>query len=170
MRRTIAEIDALPLAAFVEAYGGIAEHSAWVAERAAAARPFGTAEAMAAAFHAVLDRATRAELLALVNAHPDLAGRAMKAGTLTADSTAEQKGGGLDTLTDAEFARFTELNDRSRATFGFPFIHAMRGGASKHQIIASFEERLGNDAETEFRTALAMIKRIIGFRLEDRIA
>ena len=169
-RLSIADIDALAIDGFVALFGGIAEHSPWVAEAAAAKRPFGSRGAMVAAFHATLDEAAPATLLALIRAHPDLAGKAARAGTLTEDSTIEQRGGGLDRLSDAEFDRFTDLNERYKARFGFPFIHAVRGGASKEQILASFETRLGNDAATEFATAIAMIKAIVGFRLEDRVS
>jgi 2-oxo-4-hydroxy-4-carboxy-5-ureidoimidazoline decarboxylase len=167
---SIDAVNAMTTEAFVDAFGGIAEHSQWVAERAGLARPFATRDGFSAAFHAVLDGATREELLVLVNAHPDLAGRAMKAGTLTADSTSEQNSVGLNTLSEDEFERFTTLNGLYKAKFGFPFIHAVRGGASKFQILESFEQRLQNDIESEFHTAMGHIKRIIRFRIEDRVS
>ncbi len=103
--------------------------------------------------------------LALIRAHPDLATRAK----LTADSTREQAGAGLDTLSEAEFARFTELNDAYKARFGFPFIFAVKG-ASKHQILASFEERVGATKDAEFDMALTQVCRIFRFRIEDKVA
>ncbi len=166
---TIHEINALSAEAFVLSFGDIAEASPWVAETAAAKRPFSDFAALTDAFTAAVDDAPPATQLALLMAHPDLAGRAAIAGELLPESRAEQAGAGLDRLTPEEFARFTELNDRYRAQFEFPFILAVKG-ATKATILASFEERLGNDVETEFANALAQVKRIIRFRLEDRIA
>jgi OHCU decarboxylase len=165
---TLAEANALAPAAFAAAFADIAEHSPWVATAAAAARPFADHAALVAAFAAAIAAAPREVGLALLRAHPDLAGRAARAGTLTDDSRREQAGAGLDTLDDAELARFTRLNDAYRAKFGFPFILAVKG-ATKHDILAAFEARIGNDADTEFATALAQVRRIVGFRLEDRV-
>ncbi len=112
--------------------------------------------------------ADEAHQLALIRAHPDLAGRAAIAGELTADSSAEQKGAGLDTLTAAEFERFTSLNTRYKAKYHFPFIFAVKG-ATKDMILAAFEARLKNSETTEFEMALTQIARIFRFRLEDRV-
>ncbi len=162
---TLAAVNALPVSGFVEAFGDVAEHSPWVADAAAAARPFASREAMVASFEKALNAAVRDAQLSLIRAHPDLATRAR----LTADSTREQKGAGLDTLTAEEFARFTTLNDSYKARFGFPFIFAVKG-ASKHQILESFEQRMHNDAAAEFAMALAQVMRIFRFRIEDRVA
>ena len=167
---SIDAVNAMTVEAFVDVFGGIAEHSQWVAERAVRARPFQTGDGLIGAFHAVLDGAKREELLVLVNAHPDLAGRAMKAGTLTADSTSEQNSVGLNTLSENDFERFTTLNRLYKAKFGFPFIHAVRGGATKFEILESFEQRLQNDVESELHTAMGHIRRIIRFRIEDRVS
>ncbi|BBE71070.1 uric acid degradation bifunctional protein PucL [Pleomorphomonas sp. SM30] len=164
----IAAIDAMTDAAFAAAFADIAEHSPWVAEAAAAARPFGSREAMVAAFAAAIAGAPREARLALANAHPDLAGRAAIAGEMAEDSVREQTGAGLDRLSPEEFARFTELNDRYRARFGFPFILAVKG-ATKDVILAAFEARVGNEPEAEFANAIAQITRIVRFRLEDRV-
>lgn len=164
----IAAVDAMTAADFVAAFGDVAEHSPWVAEAAAAARPFGTREAMIAAFAAAVAAAPRARCLALIRAHPDLAGRAAMAGAIAEDSRREQGGAGLDRLDADEFARFTALNGAYRARFGFPFILAVKG-ATKDMILAAFETRVGNDAEAEFETALAEIARIFRFRIEDRV-
>jgi 2-oxo-4-hydroxy-4-carboxy-5-ureidoimidazoline decarboxylase len=161
---TLDEVNALSDAGFADRFADVAEHSAWVAERAAAARPFATRGAMIAAFQTAAANASQAEILALIRAHPDLAGRAR----LTPDSAKEQAGAGLDTLTETEFARFTDLNGRYRERFGFPFIFAVKG-ADKHQILASFEARIDHDMDTELATALTMVQRIIAFRLEDRV-
>lgn len=166
---TLSDVNALDTAAFVAMFGDIAEHSPWVAEAAAARRPFADHAALVAAFTAAVLGAARDQQARLIGAHPDLAGKAARAGALTDESKREQAGAGLDTLTDAEFARFTWLNDSYRAKFGFPFILAVRG-ATKDIILASFEARIGNDAETEFQTALEQVTRIVRFRLEDRVA
>ena len=165
----IAAVNALSLDDFVARFGDVAEHSPWVAEAAAAARPFATREAMIEAFAAAVAAAPRDARLALVRAHPDLAGRAARAGVMAEDSKREQAGAGLDTLTEAEYARFTELNDGYRARFDFPFILAVRG-ATKAMILDAFEARLPNDPDAEFEAALAQIHRIFRFRLEDRVA
>ena len=159
---------------FIALFGDVAEHSPWVAERAAAARPFASREAVVGAFVAAVRDASSESQLALIRAHPDLADRAAvaddaPAGSIAAESRREQAGAGLDRLTPDEFARFAELNARYRARFGFPFIFAVKG-ANKHTILAAFEERIGNDAATERATALANVERIFRFRIEERIA
>jgi 2-oxo-4-hydroxy-4-carboxy-5-ureidoimidazoline decarboxylase len=165
----LAAINGLSDTRFVETFGGIAEHSPWVAARAALDRPFADRAAMIRAFQEAVLAAEPERQLALLEAHPDLAGRAAIAGELTAESTSEQAGAGLDRLTPEEFARFTELNAAYRARFGFPFIVAVRG-AGKHQILDSFAARVGGTPEEERITALAQVLRILRFRLEDRVA
>lgn len=162
---TLAAVNGMTRADFVAAFGDVAEHSPWVAEQAALSRPYPSREAMVAAFETALHAADHAAQLALIRAHPDLATRAK----LTDDSTREQKGAGLDTLSDAEFTRFTALNTRYKERFGFPFIFAVKG-ATKHMILESFASRLGNDPHHEFATALQQVCRIFRFRLEDRVA
>lgn len=157
----------LDRAAFVAAFGGIYEHSAWVAERAFdEGQPLPDAiEALHQRLSAQVARASHAEQLALIQAHPDLAGRAALAGELTAASTSEQAGAGLDQCTPDELARFTGYNDAYREKFGFPFIMAVKG-SNRHLILAAFEERLPNTPEQEFQRALAEIDRIALFRLQ----
>jgi 2-oxo-4-hydroxy-4-carboxy-5-ureidoimidazoline decarboxylase len=164
----LADVNAMTPEAFVTAFGDVAEHSPWVAEEAARARPFRTREDAIAGFERAMRAATHDERLALIRAHPDLAGRAAIAGGIAEDSRREQAGVGLDRLTPEEYERFTRLNDAYRARFGFPFIFAVKG-ATKGQILAAFESRLPNDREAEFETALTQIARIFRFRLEDRI-
>lgn len=159
------EVNELSVAEFVAAFGDVAEHSPWVAEGAAKLRPFAVRDDMIIAFTGVLKAAEYAAQLALINAHPDLAGKAK----LTADSQSEQAGAGLDTLSADEMARFTELNERYKAKFGFPFIFAVKG-ATKYMILKSFELRIENVAEVEFATALENIKRIFMFRIEDQVS
>jgi 2-oxo-4-hydroxy-4-carboxy-5-ureidoimidazoline decarboxylase len=155
--------------AFVETFGDIAEHSPWVAAEAAAKRPYATREAMIAAFQAAIGEAGVDRQHELLRAHPDLAGRAAIAGQLTEDSANEQAGAGLDRLTAEEFARFTDLNDAYRRRHGIPFVFAVRG-ASKHDILAAFEDRIDKSPDEELVTALEQVCRIVRFRLEDRVA
>jgi OHCU decarboxylase len=114
---------------------------------------------------AVLAGADDNSKLALIRAHPDLAGRAAVAGDLTAASRSEQTGAGLDRCTPEEFRRFHELNEAYKAKFGFPFILAV-AGKTRQDILTAFKARLGNDREEEFRTALNEIDRIALLRLE----
>ena len=156
---------------FVATFGHVFEHSPWIAEAAYDAGlpdDADTAEGLHRALCAVLRPADEAKKRALILAHPDLAGRLAHAGRLTADSTREQAGAGLDQLTEAELARFTELNDAYKARFGFPFIMAVKG-RSKEEILAAFEERLDHDPEQEFDTAIVQIELIGLLRLKDRL-
>jgi len=161
-------VNRMPAAAFVERFGDVAEHSPWVAERAAGVRPFASREAMVAAFADALMRAPRTDQLALLHAHPDLAGRAAITGSLAAESKREQARVGLDALTPEEFRSFSDLNARYRERFGFPFIFAVKG-ATKSRILAAFAERIDNDPAAELATALAQVCRIFRFRIEGRV-
>ena len=109
------DLNALDRAGFTHALGAIFEHSPWIAERAWDSRPFADADHLLAALLAVVDAASDDEKLALIRAHPDLAGKAARAGALTEHSTAEQAGAGLDRLSDEEFRRFHRLNDAFHA-------------------------------------------------------
>ncbi|MEQ9260971.1 MAG: allantoinase PuuE [Roseovarius sp.] len=155
--------------AFVARFGGVFEHSPWVAERAHALE-LGPAHDSALGLHNALCRAFRAatpeERLAVLNAHPDLAGKLAAAGRLTESSTAEQHAAGLDALTDAERARFTELNTAYVARHGHPFIIAVRDH-DKPGILAAFERRLANDSETERAEACRQVERIALLRLRE---
>lgn len=162
-------INLMDAEAFVDTFGDIAEHSPWVAEYAAAQRPFADREAMIAAFQAAVGEAGVDRQHDLLSAHPDLAGRAAIAGDLTEDSAKEQAGAGLDSLTREEFARFTALNQAYRDRHGIPFIVAVRG-ATKDDILTAFEDRVPNSPDEELVTALEQVCRIIRFRLEDRVA
>ena len=154
---------------FVERFGGVYEHSRWVAEAAydkgltdAADTARGLAGLMAAAMASGSEEAKRT----LILAHPDLAGKLALSKQLTKESTSEQASAGLDRLTPDELARFTALNDSYRAKFAFPFIMAVKG-KSKEEIAAAFEARIGNDPAAEFSTALAQIDRIAALRLAE---
>lgn len=150
---------------FVARYGAIYEHSPWVAEQAALVVGAGDdIERIAAVMADCVDNASRERRLALVRAHPDLADKAREAGELTADSATEQSSAGLDQCSPGEYERFQSLNRAYRDKFGFPFVMAVRN-SSRQEILAAFEQRLGNDAETEFETALAEIHEIARLRL-----
>ena len=151
---------------FVERFGGIYEHSAWVAEAAYDRGLSDTAEGLASIMAAAVAAGSDEQKRALILAHPDLAGRLARAKRLTADSTKEQASAGLDQLTDEERARFTSLNDAYRAKFGMPFIMAVKG-RGKQDILAAFARRLDNDPAAETATALAEIDRIALLRLKD---
>ena len=156
-------------AAFMEAYGGIFEHSPWVAERAYGAE-LGPAHDSAGGLHNAMCRAFRRASdearLGVLRAHPDLAGKLAQAGRLTAESTSEQASAGLDMLTDTERTAFTEMNAAYVAKHGFPFIIAVRDN-DKASIHAAMERRLGNDTATEFSEACAQVERIAWYRLKD---
>ena len=158
------EVDGLDQAKFVATFGGVFEHSPWVAERAWHRRPFGTLASLHEAMAREVRTAGQERQLALIRAHPDLAGRAAIAGALTADSRSEQASAGLDRLSKAEFARFNELNEAYRAKFGFPFVIAVRG-AGKDAILAAFERRLANPRDREVVTAIEEIVAIGRLRL-----
>lgn len=147
-----------------ERLGGIYEHSPWVAERALPEIGDATdAGTIAGRMAAVVDSATRSEQLALIRAHPDLA--VCAAEPLTEASRGEQESAGLDRLTPGQFEAFSELNERYRAKFGFPFVIAVRG-RSAGQILEEFRRRVDNDPDLEFATALAEIHRIARLRLD----
>jgi len=168
-RDTLATLSALSKDAFVARLGDIFEHSPWVAERAWEKRPFTTIDALHAAMVAAVDAASEAEQLALICAHPELAGKEAAAGTLTRASTGEQKGAGLDQCSAEELARLRQLNIDYRQRFGFPFVIAVKG-LSRYQIMDTVAERLKNDRQTEFRACLDQIARIGRFRLESLFA
>ncbi|MBS2034573.1 2-oxo-4-hydroxy-4-carboxy-5-ureidoimidazoline decarboxylase [bacterium] len=141
---------------FIEKYGGIYEHSSWVAEAA-----FGAADIPGAMRQAV-EQASHEQQLALICAHPDLG---EKLDTLTASSTSEQQGAGLNQCSPEEFAEFQQLNRAYKEKFGFPFIVAVKG-LDRQGILQRFRERIHHEPEREFRTALDQIHRIAAFRLE----
>lgn len=150
---------------FVSRYGGIYEHSAWVAEEAASlVDDTADIETLAMVMADCVDNASSERQLALIRAHPDLAGKASIAGTLTADSTTEQASAGLDQCTPVEFARFQALNSGYWEKFGFPFVMAVRG-STRADILSAFEARLQNDYDEEFEMALAEIHKIARLRL-----
>lgn len=162
------ELNRLSAADFTAALGDIFEHSPWVAEAAAARRPFAGVDALIAAMSNTVLAAGLDAQLALVRAHPDLAGKAALAGELTADSSAEQAGAGLDRLNAAEYAEFHRLNDAYKAKFGFPFIICVRRH-TKDSILGQFQRRIAHDATAELRAALGEITHIATLRLDQRV-
>ncbi|QTL05803.1 allantoinase PuuE [Aquabacter sp. L1I39] len=161
----------LSKALFVERFGGVFEHSPWIAEgayEAGLSTGEDTAQGLHTAMAKILRAASREQQMGVIHAHPDLAGKLAAAKLLTADSAQEQASAGLDRLTAEEKARFTALNTAYLERFGFVFIMAIRG-RSKEEIVAAFERRLGHDAETEFQEALAQIERIALLRLDQML-
>lgn len=154
-------------ASFVATFGDIYEHSSWVAEQVfdgGIDSGCDTVAVLAQRMADVLALASHEQQLALINAHPDLAGKAAVAGTLTTASTLEQSGAGIHLCNAAEFALFNRLNDSYKAKFKFPFIMAVKG-SDRHQIIAAFERRIEHSPEREFSQALLEINKIAQFRL-----
>ncbi|MCW5641063.1 MAG: 2-oxo-4-hydroxy-4-carboxy-5-ureidoimidazoline decarboxylase [Rhodoferax sp.] len=151
---------------------GLYEHSPWIAEQALASRPFRSLAQFKHAMAKVVRAASREQQLALVRAHPELAGKAMRDNTLTAASTHEQNKAGLTQCTDDELARIAQLNADYGARFGHPFILAVRGpraeGLSKQEILATFARRLHNHPEVELQECLRNIHRIVELRLNDK--
>jgi 2-oxo-4-hydroxy-4-carboxy-5-ureidoimidazoline decarboxylase len=166
---TLDRLNASDQRAFVAAVGDVFEHAPWVAERAYAARPFDSIPMLHDAMMQAVRTAPRAQQLAFLRGHPELAGKVARAGAMTADSKSEQGGLGLERLSDADFARFERANAGYARNFGFPFIVCVRRHKSAESILAAFEQRVGNDPETEFAAALAEIGHITRLRLEDRI-
>jgi 2-oxo-4-hydroxy-4-carboxy-5-ureidoimidazoline decarboxylase len=158
-------LNGLGRAEFAHVLGKVFEGSAWVAERAWAARPFQSLDGLLQAMAGVVRGAPRAEQLALLRAHPDLAGAAARTGAMSADSVAEQGSAGLDRLTDGEYARFSRLNAAYRDRFGFPFVIAVRGRDTAG-VLAAFERRLGHGLDEEVDAALAQVLDIARMRLE----
>lgn len=156
----------LSLEEFVERFGGIYEHSPWIAEAAWVQQPGGgRANDLAMRMAKIVDTATTEQQLALIRAHPDLAGRLAVAGELTAESSAEQASAGLDQCTEQEFKAFQQLNAAYVDKFDFPFVMAVRG-SNRTDILDAFRRRLKNSYDEEFKTALQEIHKIAQLRLE----
>lgn len=168
MRYTLEQLNTMAPSAFVTALSGIFEHSPWVAEVAAGERPFASIDALHKTMSGAVETAGEVRQLALINAHPELAGKAAVRGELTAESTREQSGAGLDQCTQEEFDKLLTLNRTYREKFGFPFILAVRG-YDRHGIIANFESRVNHSRTEELRASLDQIYRIARFRLDDLI-
>lgn len=153
---------------FVSILGGIYEHSEWVPRAIFAKRPFTSLDELTTELRATVDQADSDTKLALIRAHPDLAGKLARAGKLTEESTREQAGLGLDRLSDEEYDAFSDKNGRYRETFGFPFIICARL-STKEGVLKAFDDRLKNSVEEEITEALAQIHKIAQLRLQDTV-
>ena len=165
---TIGELNAADPDAFVAAVGFAFEHSPWIARAAWESRPFAGIDALHAAMCNVVRNAPEERRVALIGAHPDLAGRVAREGRLTAASAGEQAAAGLDRLTPAEISRFESLNGAYREQFGFPFVICARK-QTKQSILAALERRMENDRDTEVAAAIAEICEIARLRLVDAV-
>ena len=172
MALSLDQLNTAPSAWLLQQLGGLYEHSPWIAEQALQQRPFVSLAQFKHAMAQVVTAASREAQLALVRAHPELAGRAMVSQTLTAESTGEQSRAGLSECSPQEFDRLQQLNSAYNERFGHPFIVAVRGprgdGLSRQQIIAIFERRLHNPVNTELCECLRNIHRIAEIRLDDK--
>jgi len=167
-RISLAALERMDRASFIATFGGVFEHSPWVAEGAWASAPFADGRQLHEAMVRVVREAPHERQLALVRAHPELAGKAAIRGELTEASTSEQAGSGLNRLTEAEDARFRELNERYKERFGFPFVMAVKHGR-KGEILDAFAARLGSMPSEELSRAITEIGKIAGYRLDDMI-
>lgn len=166
---TLAELNALDKRAFVALLGGVFEHSPWVAERAWEARPFAGVDELHRAMLAAVFQAAPEEQLALVCAHPELAGREAEQGTLTRHSSSEQERLGFTSLSRDEFLKMADLNRRYRERHGFPCIVALRLHATRQSVMAEMERRVQNPREAELRNALEQIGHITRGRLDNLV-
>ncbi|MFL6798870.1 MAG: 2-oxo-4-hydroxy-4-carboxy-5-ureidoimidazoline decarboxylase [Xanthobacteraceae bacterium] len=165
---TLQKLNAAEKTAFVDELGEIYEHAPWVAEAAYAQRPFASLNALHEAMTNAVREASAEQRIALLKGHPELAGKAARAGVMTPDSNAEQGSAGLDHLSEAEYGAFHRLNDAYRKKFGIPFIVCVRRH-SKESILHQFERRLQNGAAAETKAALTEVFRIAALRLDQRV-
>ncbi|MCJ8300810.1 MAG: 2-oxo-4-hydroxy-4-carboxy-5-ureidoimidazoline decarboxylase [Pseudomonadales bacterium] len=155
--------------AFIQSFGGIYEHSSWVAEGAyqqGVAGEHNQIESLHQLLASEVAAASEPDKLALINAHPDLAGKAAVAGELTVESTSEQASAGISNCSPAEFSQFTELNNAYKTKFNFPFIMAVKG-SNTQKILSAFTQRLEHSAAQEFKQALQEIDKIALLRLQE---
>lgn len=164
----LATLNRMAATDFVAAVGETFELAPWVAETVAGKRPFATVSDLHAAMIGIVRAAPRDTQLGFLRQHPDLAGKAARAGAITDDSKSEQMSAGLDTLSDAEFERFHRLNDSYKAKFGFPFIVCVRRH-TRDSILAQFERRLSHDAGTEFAAAMQEVAFITRLRIVAKV-
>ena len=167
-KHSLNELNDMDATSFVGLLGGVFEHSPWVAQRVVSQRPFATLAQLHAAMVSAIEGAGTQAQLRLIQAHPELAGKAALRGELTAESTREQSGAGLDQCSPEEFAALQRLNTDYKARFGFPFIVAVRGH-TRQSIIALMGQRLANSVEVESKECLQQIYRIGLLRLQDML-
>jgi len=163
---TVSELNRAGREDFCDAVGFAFENSPWIAAEAWEKRPFASVDDLHAAMVAVVEQAPQEKRIALIAAHPDLAGRVAREGRLTAASHDEQSSAGLDRLSKEELARFERLNQSDRARFSFPFVICAREN-TKDSILAALESRTQSDRATEISTALREIAKIARLRLAD---
>jgi 2-oxo-4-hydroxy-4-carboxy-5-ureidoimidazoline decarboxylase len=168
-KMTLEEVNRLGRDEFASQLGSVFESSPWVAERAWESRPFGSFSKLHGAMVGAVDEASRERQLALIRAHPDLAGKAAVAGELTPESKGEQASAGLDRLTPEEYEAFIGINRAYRERFGFPMIVCVREH-TKESILQNAEGRLENSGEEEAEIALGEIAKIARLRLQDLVA
>src|SRR4249920_348999 len=166
---TLERINAMTPQAFLGALGGVFEHSPWIAEGAFAVRPFASVTALHEAMVNAVKHAPRERQFALLNAHPELAGKEAQAGALTSSSAAEQASVGLNALSPEEIGALARWNREYLEKFGFPFIIAVRRH-TKMSIFSEIERRLANDTETELNACLEQVFLITRLRLEALLA
>lgn len=169
MPNSIAKLNSLAADDFVATLANVFEYSPWIVERAATARPFAGVRPLFNAMKTAVEQASDEQRLALINAHPDLASRTQRAAGLTAESSAEQNGAGLDRLSDAEYEAFDRVNTAYRAKFGIPYIVCVRRH-TRDSILRDFERRLPNDAKDEIKASIAEIFRIAALRLDQLVS
>jgi OHCU decarboxylase len=167
-KMTLEEVNRLGRGEFVARLGSVFESSPWVAERAWGSRPFGSFAELYGAMVEVVGGASRERRMALIRAHPDLAGKAAVAGELTPESSGEQASAGLDRLTPEEYEAFTAMNRAYRERFGFPMIVCIKEH-TKESILQNAESRLEDSREEEVEIALGEIAKIARLRLKDLI-
>ena len=165
---SLASLNTADKKSFIAALGDVYEQAPWVAEAVHGQRPFASLNALHEAMAAAVRAASAEQRIALLKGHPDLAGKAARAGAMTADSKAEQASAGLDRLSEAEYAAFHRHNDAYRKKFGIPFIVCVRRH-SKDSILRQFERRLQNGVAAETKTALTEVFRIGALRLDQRV-
>jgi 2-oxo-4-hydroxy-4-carboxy-5-ureidoimidazoline decarboxylase len=162
---TIAELNVCSKDDFVAALGNVFEHSPWVAEQAALARPFAGVQQLFAVMRTIVEQTASEVRLALIRAHPDLANKTQRAAGLTAESNTEQNSAGLDRLSNAEFEAFEKANNAYRTKFGFPYIVCVRRH-TRDSVLRDFERRLQNDAATEIGISIKEIYRVAALRVD----
>lgn len=167
-RLTLAEINTFDQQRFTESFGTLFEGPPWIVEQTWQARPFASRKALLQALCKVMYAASREQQIALLQAHPDLVGRAALTGTLTPASSHEQASAGLHALSQQEIATFQHLNQAYRERFGFPFIICARAH-NKESILVAFTERLQHTREQEIEQALGEVAKICALRLDDLI-
>ncbi len=170
VQTTVAALNAMPAGEFIGLLGGVYEHSPWVAEQAVSMRPFDDVDALEHCMREIVEASGRERQLALLRAHPEFAGEEAQAGTLTAESNAEQGRLSLNRLPAAQLQQMRALNDHYMNRFGFPGIVAVRLHQRVESVFAELERRRNNDIDAEISEAIGQVYQIVHFRLGDLIS